>query len=134
MKQLIKDFNLLRSKSHEKPIHILYFILSYFLRNKQNTIFVLEKYPKILNLRKSIHHEFDDFLQFFKFLLPYKGLMGTCGQLGYVFRDFCLKQGIDFINFCLKQDKCLKQGIKNRNSVLSRVGKSAIFVLNKVRV
>ena len=24
-----------------------------------------------------------------------KGLMGTCGQPGYVFRDFCLKQGID---------------------------------------
>ena len=36
-------------------------------------------------------------------LLPYKGLMGTCDQLGYVFRDFCLKQGIGFINFCLKQ-------------------------------
>ena len=32
-------------------------------------------------------------------VLPYKGLMGTCGQLGYVFRDFCLKQGINFINF-----------------------------------
>ena len=37
-------------------------------------------------------------------LLPYKGLMGTCGQPGYVFRDFCLKQGIEFIIFCLKQD------------------------------
>ena len=48
-------------------------------------------------------------------ILPYKGLMGTCGHPGYVFRDFCLKQvldfiifclnqGIDFINFCLKQD------------------------------
>ena len=24
---------------------------------------------------------------------------------------FCLNQGIDFINFYLKQDKCLKQGI-----------------------
>ena len=34
---------------------------------------------------------------------PYKGLMGTCGQPGYVFRDFCLKQGINFISFCLKQ-------------------------------
>ena len=54
--------------------------------------------------------------------------MGTCGLPGYVFRDFCLKQGIEFINFCLKQ------GIKNRNSVLNRVGKSAIFVLNRVRV
>ena len=32
-------------------------------------------------------------------LRPYKGLMGTCGQPGYVFQDFCLKQGIDFIIF-----------------------------------
>ena len=40
-------------------------------------------------------------------VLPYKGLMGTCGQPGYFFRDFCLKQGIDFINFCLKLD-CLQ--------------------------
>ena len=29
---------------------------------------------------------------------------------------------------------CFKQGIKNRNSVLNRVRKSAIFVLNRVRV
>ena len=36
-------------------------------------------------------------------VLPNKGLTGTCGQPGYVFRDFCLNQGIDFINFCLKQ-------------------------------
>ena len=36
-------------------------------------------------------------------VLPYKGLMGTCGQPGYVFQDFCLKQGIDFIIFCLNQ-------------------------------
>ena len=36
-------------------------------------------------------------------VLPYNGLMGTCGQPGYVFRDFCLKQGIDFIIFCLNQ-------------------------------
>ena len=27
-------------------------------------------------------------------VLPYKGLMGTCGQPGYVFRDFYLEQGI----------------------------------------
>ena len=56
-------------------------------------------------------------------VLPYKGLMGTCGQLGYVFRDFCLEQGIAFtiffLNegidlsiFVLKWVKCLKQGIK----------------------
>ena len=32
-------------------------------------------------------------------VLPYNGLMGTCGQPGYVFRDFCLKQGIEFIIF-----------------------------------
>ena len=48
-------------------------------------------------------------------ILPYKGLMGTCGQAGYVFRDFCLKQGIDFILFCLSQgidfiNFCLEQG------------------------
>ena len=90
-------------------------------------------------------------------VLPYKGLMGTCGQLGYVFRDFCLKKGIDFIiiclnkgidfiNFCPNQGifswtktscayvlrtklyrvwfrvKRLKQGIKNGNFVLNRVG------------
>ena len=78
-------------------------------------------------------------------VLPYKGLMGTCGQPGYVFRDFCLEQGIEFIIFCLNQGidlsifvlnlvKCLKQGIKNRNSVLKWVGKLAIFVLNSVRV
>ena len=33
--------------------------------------------------------------------------METCGQPGYVFRDFFLKQGIDFINFCLNLD-CLQ--------------------------
>ena len=53
-------------------------------------------------------------------VLPYKALIGTCGQPGYVLRhDFCLNRvqgidfiiflssklirGIDFINFCLKQ-------------------------------
>ena len=36
-------------------------------------------------------------------ILPYKGLMGTCGQPGYVFRDLGLKQRIDFISFCLKK-------------------------------
>ena len=34
--------------------------------------------------------------------------MGTCGQPGYVFRDFCLKQGIKFIIFCLNQGIKLK--------------------------
>ena len=48
-------------------------------------------------------------------VLPQKGLMG--GQPGYVFRDFCLKQGIDFIIFCLNHQRIdfinfrLKQGI-----------------------
>ena len=37
-------------------------------------------------------------------VLPYKGLMGMCDQPGYVFQDFCLKQGIEFIIFCLNQD------------------------------
>ena len=60
-------------------------------------------------------------------VLPYKGLLGTCGQPGYVSRDFCLEQGIDLSIFVLNWVKCLKQGIKNRNSVLNREGKSAIF-------
>ena len=44
-------------------------------------------------------------------ILPYKGLMGTCGHPGYVFRDFCLKQVLDFIifyvciNFFIKVDQ-----------------------------
>ena len=74
---------------------------------------------------------------------PYKGLMGTCGQPGYVFWDFCLEQGIKFTIFCLNQGidlsilvlnwvKCPKQDIKNRNSVLKWVGKSVI--VNRVRV
>ena len=29
--------------------------------------------------------------------------MGTCGQPGYVFRDFCVEQGFDLIIFCLNQ-------------------------------
>ena len=49
-------------------------------------------------------------------VLPYKGLMGTCGQPEYVFQDFCLKQGIDFIIFCLNKginfiNFCLKHCI-----------------------
>ena len=36
--------------------------------------------------------------------------------------------------FVLNRVKCLKQGIKTRNSVLKWVRKSAIFVLNRVRV
>ena len=67
-----------------------------------------------------------------------KGLMGTCGQLEYVLRDFCAKQVIDFINFCLKQGifswTINSRVIKNRNTVLTRVGKSAIFVLNRVKI
>ena len=51
-------------------------------------------------------------------ILPYKGLMGTCGQPGYVFRDFCLKQGIDFIIFF----------------ALIRVSILSIFILNRINV
>ena len=81
--------------------------------------------------------------------------MRTCGQPGCVFRDFCHRVLIlsifvlNWVSF-LRQEpitlflddkepvfmfyECLKLGIKNRNSVLNRVGKSAIFVLNRVRV
>ena len=50
-------------------------------------------------------------------VLPYKGLMETCG---YVFRDFCLKQGIEFIIFCLNQGIDLSIFVLNRISFLGR--------------
>ena len=53
-------------------------------------------------------------------VLPYKGLMGTCGQPGYVFRDFCLKQGVEFIIFCLNQGIDLSLLVLNRMSFLGR--------------
>ena len=53
-------------------------------------------------------------------VLPYKGLMGTCGQPGYVFRDFCLKQGIEFIIFCLNQGIDFSIFVLNRISFLGR--------------
>ena len=67
--------------------------------------------------------------------------MGTCGQPGYVFRDFCLKQGIDFIIFCLNQgidfiNFCLKHGIFSWTINSLRVCSTAMFfwlnVLNRV--
>ena len=56
-------------------------------------------------------------------LLPNKGLMGTCGQTGYVFRDFCLNQGIEFIIFCLNQGIDFSIFVLNRINVLNRVSK-----------
>ena len=53
-------------------------------------------------------------------VLPYKGLMGTCGQPGYVLGDFCLKQGIKFINFCLNQGIDLSIFVLNKISLLGR--------------
>ena len=53
-------------------------------------------------------------------VLPYKGLMGTCGQPGYVFQDICLKQGIEFIIFCLNQGINLSIFVLNRMSFLGR--------------
>ena len=50
-------------------------------------------------------------------LLPYKGLMGTCGQSGYVLRDFCLNR-VSILSFF----------VLNRVSILS------ILVLNRVSV
>ena len=53
-------------------------------------------------------------------VLPYKGLMGTCGQPGYDFWDFCLKQGIKFTIFCLNQGIDLSIFVLNRMSFLGR--------------
>ena len=54
-------------------------------------------------------------------VLPYNGLMGTCGQPGYVFQDFCLKQGIEFIIVCLNQGIDLSIFVLNRMSFNSRI-------------
>ena len=51
--------------------------------------------------------------------------MGTCGQPGYVFRDFCLKQGIEFIIFCLNQGIDLSIFVLNRMSFLLAYGNCA---------
>ena len=53
--------------------------------------------------------------------------MGKFGQPGYVFRDFCLKQGIEFIIFCLNQGIDLSIFVLNRINVLNRVSKIGIL-------
>ena len=60
-------------------------------------------------------------------VLPYKGLMGTCGQPGYVSWDFCLKQGIEVIIFCLDQGIDLSIFVLKRINVLNRVSKIGIL-------
>ena len=42
--------------------------------------------------------------------------MRKCGQPGYVFRDFGLKQGIEFAIFCFNQGICLSIFVLNRIS------------------
>ena len=63
---------------------------------------------------------------------------------GVDFIIFCLNQGIDFINFCLKHGifswtinslRVCSTNVLNRVSKIEiLLGKSTIFVLNKVRV
>ena len=43
---------------------------------------------------------------------PLMGLMGMCSQSGYVFWDFCLKQGIDFYHFVLNRVSFLDKFLK----------------------
>ena len=64
-------------------------------------------------------------------VLPYKGLMGTCGQPGYVFRDFCLKQGIDFIIFALNRVSTLSFFVLIRVSILSIFVLKGVFFLGR---
>ena len=52
----------------------------------------------------------------------------------YFFRQEPITLFLDDKEPALMFYEYLKLGIKNRNSVLNRVGKSAIFVLNRVRV
>ena len=63
--------------------------------------------------------------------------MGTCGQPGYILRDFSLKQGIHFIIFRLNQgidfiNFCLKQGIFLNSFVIADGLNKRLNVLNKV--
>ena len=53
-------------------------------------------------------------------VLPYKGLMGTCGQPGYVFRDFVLNRVSNLSFFCLNQGLDLSIFVLNRLSFLGR--------------
>ena len=55
-------------------------------------------------------------------LPPPPGGGGTArpGQPGYAFRDFCLKQGIEFIIFCLNQGIDLSIFVLNRMPFLGR--------------
>ena len=52
--------------------------------------------------------------------LPYKGFMGTCGQPGYVFRDFVLNGVSNLSFFCLNQGIDLSIFVLNRMSFLAR--------------
>ena len=61
--------------------------------------------------------------------LPYKGLMGTWGQPGYVFRDFCLKQGIFLNSFVIANGFDKKEF---RYLLLSHTGRLRLNVLNRV--
>ena len=69
-------------------------------------------------------------------ILPYKG------RPGYVFREFCLKQGIEFIIFCLNQGidlsnfvlnwvKCLKTGYQKSEFCLKQSRKISEFCLEQ---
>ena len=61
--------------------------------------------------------------------LPWKSLMGTWGQPGYVFRDFCLKQGIFLNSFVIANGFDKKEF---RYLLLSYTGRLRLNVLNRV--
>ena len=61
------------------------------------------------------------------------GRNGDVRPAGYVFHDFCLKQGIEFIIFCLNQGIDLSIFVLNRISFLDRAVNSFVIAngLNK---
>ena len=61
--------------------------------------------------------------------LPWKSLMGTWGQPGYLFRDFCLKQGIFLNSFVIANGFDKKEF---RYLLLSYTGRFRLNVLNRV--
>ena len=102
---------------HDKQNFVLFPVISVFLKNRAISYSKRRCFEGVF-LRNVVI--FSSLNPGGRGVLPYKGLMGTCGQPGYVFRDFCLKQGIEFIIFCLNQGIDLSIFVLNRISFLGR--------------
>ena len=93
-----------------------------FLRQEPITLFLDDKQPALFGLRERQNRVKTP-------LLGWKGAIRKKLKDSYISQYIVLQLSLIFLLFLL-----FKLGIKNRNSVLTRVGKSAIFVLNRVKV